>query len=108
MGIPYETEIMPKEMTTLSPLFEEEDRVNQVMRMISIAQNQGPDTPNVDHSYLKIMLDCFRAEAVSMILVDPEQSTTLVKKDSTTGVDWKIPSHVPSGDSLLTRSLKTS
>jgi len=43
-----------------------------------------------------------------MILIDPEQSATLVKKDSTTGVDWKITSHVPSGDSLLTRSLKTS
>lgn len=99
---------MTKAMTTPNPLFGEEDRLNQVLRMISIAQNQGPDTPNPDHHYLKIILDCFRAEAISMILVDPEQSATLVKKDSTTGVDWKITSHVPSGDSLLTRSLKTS
>ena len=89
-------------------LFKEEDKLSLVIRLISIAQNQGPETPNPDHQYLKIILDTFGAEAVTMILVDPDKPGGLVKKESTSGVDWKITSNVPSGDSLLTRSLKTS
>lgn len=92
----------------LNSLYKEEDKLNQVVRLISIAQNQGPETLNPDHQYLKIILDTFGAEAVTMILVDPEKPGALLKKESTSGIDWKITSNVPSNDSLLTRSLKTS
>jgi len=95
-------------MTMLNSLFTEEDKLNLVTRLISIAQNQGPETPNPDHQYLKIILDAFGAEVVSMIMVDPDKPGSLLKKESTSGVDWKITSNVPSADSLLTRSLKTS
>jgi PAS domain S-box-containing protein len=89
-------------------LLGEEDKLNQVTRLISIAQNQGPETPDPDHQYLRIILDTFGAEAVTLILVDLEQPGALLKKESTTGVDWKITSRVHSSDSLLTRTLKTS
>jgi PAS domain S-box-containing protein len=92
----------------IDSLFTEEDKLNLVTRLISIAQNQGPETSNPDHQYLKIILDVFGSEAVSMILVDPDKHGALLKKESTSGVDWKITSNVPSADSLLTRSLKTS
>lgn len=90
------------------PLFKKPSRLDELLRLISIAQNQGPDTPNPDHLYLKMLKETFHAEGISMILVDLEQSASFTKKESTTGINWKIISNIPSGLSLLSRTLKST
>ncbi|HWS23842.1 MAG TPA: ATP-binding protein [Anaerolineales bacterium] len=80
--------------------------LDEILRLITYAQNQGPDTANPDHLYLKIIKDSFHAEGIAMIIVDPEQSGIFTKKESTTGVDWKITSNLPSVPSLMVQTLK--
>lgn len=80
--------------------------LEEVLRLITFAQNQGPDTINPDHQYLKIIRETFKAEGIAMIVVDPERSGVFTKKESLTGIDWKITSNLPSSASLLVYCLK--
>jgi len=80
--------------------------LDEILRLINFAQNQGPDTAHPDHLYLKIIKDSFHADGIAMIIVDPEQSGIFTKKESTTGIDWKITSNLPSASSLMVQSLK--
>ena len=80
--------------------------LDEILRLITFAQNQGPDTVHPDHLYLKIIKESFHAEGIAMIVVDPEQSGIFTKKESTTGIDWKITSNLPSAPSLMVQSLK--
>jgi PAS domain S-box-containing protein len=84
------------------------NKIEDAMRLISIAQNQGPDTENPDHLYLKFIRELFQPEAISMILVDPDNPGTVTKKESDLGADWKIISHLPLKKSILGSALKSS
>ncbi len=82
--------------------------LDEILRLIAYAQNQGLNTVNPDHVYLKLIKESLQAEAITMILIDPEQSGIYTKKESINGTEWKITSNLSSFHSLLVNALKSS
>ncbi len=81
-------------------------KLEEVLRSIALAQNQAAQTPNPDHLFLKIAREYLNAEAIALILVDPERSGVFTKKEFGAGVDWKITSNLPSEHSFIVQALK--
>ena len=82
--------------------------LEEILRLVAYAQNQGPEAVNPDHLFLKLIMENMQAEGIAMIMVNPEQSGIFTKKESTTGIDWKIIGDLPSAQSLLVSTLKTA
>jgi nitrogen fixation/metabolism regulation signal transduction histidine kinase len=95
-------------MTLTEKIIGSPPELEETLRLIAFAQNQGPEVVHPDHLYLKMIKESIKAEGIVMIVVDPEVPGRFSKKESTNGVDWKITSNLPSEPSLLVQALKST
>jgi PAS domain S-box-containing protein len=82
--------------------------LHKATRLISIAQNQGPETQNPDHQYVKIMKEFFKAEAAIILFVDPEDPEKMIKKESGIEPGWKIISNLKIDKGILWTCYKSA
>ncbi len=80
--------------------------LEETLKLIAFAQNQGLNTVNPDHLYLKLIMDTFKAKGIVLVSVDHDRAGILTKKESTNGNEWKITSDIPSKPSLVETALK--
>jgi signal transduction histidine kinase len=83
------------------------DYLRKAIRLISIAQNQGSEIQNPDHQYVKIMKDFFKAEAATILFIDPEEPEKVTKKETGVETGWKITSNLKIDRGVLWASFKT-